>query len=187
MKHFLPRYLDLIGQFEFPTHSTELSFSRLIPFVRNEWTKEEIILLDEFSKAFFKDCLKVYPIPSFTDTITTILIMFRGVDFDLRELFDIEALLKIWEAEQSKESVLHFRDLYFHGFSQYDRSKLSSSFGDKALANILSAWLDSEKVNKIFSDSIEKIIIGNSDLEKNDESELNLLYEILQAKKKAQQ
>ncbi len=44
VKHFLPRYLDLVAQFEFPTHSTELSFSRLIPFDKHEWTKEELEL-----------------------------------------------------------------------------------------------------------------------------------------------
>src|SRR5262245_29372956 len=42
VKHFLPRYLDLIGQFQFPTHSTELSFSRLVPFEKSEWTSDEL-------------------------------------------------------------------------------------------------------------------------------------------------
>jgi hypothetical protein len=94
VKHFLPRYLELIGQFQFPAHSTELSFSRLIPFDKSEWSGEELTLLDEFSKLFFKNCLSSYPIPSLSDNITSILILFRGVDFDLHELFDIQSLLK---------------------------------------------------------------------------------------------
>jgi hypothetical protein len=183
VKHFLPRYLELIGQFQFPTHSAELSFSRLIPFEKTEWSKQELNLLADFSKSYFKHCLSLYPIPSFSDGITTILIMFRGVDFDLKELFDLNDLLKIWEVEQTKESALHFRDLHFHGFDQYNSTKLFSAFGDKELADILRTWLDTETVKQNFADTIEQLIIEKNDLEDNDINDLNLLYDIIRTRK----
>jgi hypothetical protein len=183
VKHFLPRYLDLIGQFQFPTHSTELSFTRLIPFDKSEWSTEELNLLGEFSKVFFKKCLSLYPIPSFSDSITTILIMFRGVDFDLKQLFDIPLLLKIWEGEQSLQSILHFRDLYFYGFNQKHESKLSNSFGDKELGSILRTWMESETVRQIFAGNIEKLIVEKNCLLENDSTDLNLLYDIILPKR----
>lgn len=177
IKHFLPRYFDLVGQFEFPTHSTELSFSRLIPFDKTEWTKEELELLSQFPKEYFKHCLSVYPIPSFNDKVDTILIMFW------RAGFDISDLLTIWEKEKTKESTLHFRDLHFHGFDQYNQTKLFSAFGDKELADILRTWLDTETVKQNFADTIEYLIMAKSDLADTDINELNLLYDIIRTKK----
>ena len=177
IKHFLPRYFDLVGQFEFPTHSTELSFSRLIPFDKTEWTKEELELLSQFPKEYFKHCLSVYPIPSFNDKVDTILIMLW------RAGFDISDLLTIWENEKTKESTLHFRDLHFHGFDQYNQTKLFSAFGDKELADILRTWLDTETVKQNFADTIDQLIMEKSDLANTDINELNLLYDIIQTKK----
>lgn len=154
IKHFLPKYLELIGQFEFPTHSTELSFSRLKPFDKSEWTNNELDLLKQFSQEFFELCLSRYPIPSFSDKIDTILIMFWQANF-----VNILDLLKIWENNRSKESILHLRDFIFDGFVKYDQSKLNNSFGDKELADILRNWLDNEKVKEIFAEVIEEMII----------------------------
>jgi len=177
VKHFLPRYFDLLGQFEFPTHSTELSFSRLIPFDKTEWTKDELELLNQFSLEYFKHCLAIYPLPSFCDRIDTILIMFWKADFN------IDDLLKIWENVKTKESALHFRDLHFHGFDQYNQTKLFSAFGDKELADILHTWLDTEKVKQNFVDTIEELILEKNGLAETDINELNLLYDIIRTKK----
>ncbi len=177
VKHFLPRYLDLIGQFQFPTHSTELSFSRLMPFDKTEWTKQELNLLNEFKLDYFKQCLSVYPIPSFSDRIDTILIMFWKAGFDINDL------LTIWKIEKTKESALHFRDLHFHGFDQYNQTKLFSAFGDKELADILRNWLDTETVKQNFADTIEHVMIENNDLADTDFNELSLLYDIIRTKK----
>lgn len=176
VKHFLPRYFDLVGQFEFPTHSAELSFSRLIPFDKNEWTKEELELLNQFTKEYFKQCLSVYPIPSFNDRVDTILIMFWKADFNILDL------LTIWANEKTKESALHFRDLHFHGFDQYNQTKLFSAFGDKDLANILRTWLDNEIVKQNFADTIEQLIIEKTDLAETDINELSVLYDIIRTK-----
>ena len=177
VKHFLPRYFDLIGQFEFPTHSPELSFSRLLPFDKSEWTNEELELLNQFPIEYFKHCLSIYPIPSFNDRIDAILIMLWSAGFNVNEL------LTIWENEKTKESALHFRDLYFHGFDQFNQTKLFSPFGEKELAHILRIWLDTEKVKQSFADTIEQLIIEKGDLEERDTNELNLLYEVIRTKK----
>jgi len=177
VKHFLPRYFDLVGQFQFPTHSAELSFSRLIPFDKSEWTKEELELLNQFPREYFKHCLSIYPIPSFNDKVDSVLIMLWKAGFD------ISGLLTIWENEKTNQSALHFRDLYFHGFDQYNQTKLFSAFGDKKLAEILRNWLENEAVKKTFTGIIEQLIIGDNNLTDSDINELNLLYDIIQTKK----
>jgi hypothetical protein len=176
VKHFLPRYFDLVAQFQFPTHSVELSFSRLTPFNKSEWTEQELDLLKQFSKEFFKHCLYIYPLPSFHDSIDAILIMFW------RAAFNVDDLLAIWEVVETKESVLHFRDLYFHGFNQCKPTKLFSGFGDKQLADIIRCWVDSDRVKHRFAQAIEKLIIESSDVEGADINEINLLYDVLTTK-----
>jgi hypothetical protein len=173
VKHFLPRYLELISEFNFPTHSSELSFSRLVPFDKNEWTKNEYEILINFQLEYFKHCLNTYPIPSFGDKIDSIIIMFweSGIG--------IEKLLLVWEETESLESNLHFKDLYFEGFEQYNRSKLSNSFGDKELCEKLTTWIQNPKVNCIFQERIERIILGNSTLDEQTIYEFNLLYDII--------
>ncbi len=102
-----------------------------------------------------------------------------------RASFDINCLLTIWENEKTKESALHFRDLHFHGFDQYNHTKLFSSFGDKELADKLRNWLDKDEVKQNFSDAIEKLIVEESDLDESDLNELNFLYDITRTKKNA--
>lgn len=177
VKHFLPRYLELISEFNFPTHSAELSFSRLVPFDRIEWTESEFEILGIFAKEFFKHCLSIYPIPSFNDRIDTILIMFS------RAKFDINSLLGIWEETDNLESILHFKDLYFNGFNMR-KTKLSNSFADGELNEVLSKWIESKKVNDIFRKRIEEVILGDFDVEENAMNELNLLYNIINQRDK---
>lgn len=178
VKHFLPRYLDLISEYKFPTHSTEISFSRLLPFDKSEWTENELGLLEKFATEFFNQTLQTYPIPSFNDRIDTILIMFWRADFD------IVRLLRLWERTDTLQSVLHFNDLYFQGFNEHNRNELFSSFGDKELSNILTNWLENEKTKEIFETRIERIILGDFDIDERTLNELNLLYEIVRTKKK---
>jgi hypothetical protein len=177
IKHFLPKYLELIGKFEFPSHSTELSFSRLTPFNKFEWTNNELTLLEQFSQEFFELCVSYYPIPSFSDKIDTILIMFWRANF-----VNILDLLTIWKNNTSKESLLHLRDFVFNGFVQYDQSKLNNPFGDKKLADILRNWLDNEEVKETFAKAIEEMIVEKNELTTTDSNELIMTYEILKTK-----
>ena len=176
IKHFLPRYLELISEFNFPTHSTEISFSRLVPFDKNEWTETELELLDTFAKEFFKHCLSNYPISTF-DRIDAILIMFCNAHFD------INSLLHIWEETDNLESVLHFNDLYFHCFNT-KKAKLSNSFDDGKLSGMLVNWIESKKVSRIFRERIEKVILGDYDVEEITLYQLNSLYEIVNQREK---
>jgi len=102
VKSFLPRYFDLISEYKFPTHSSELSFSRLIPFDKTEWTEKELELIKNFSTDFFFQTLQTYPVPSFTDRIDTILIMFWRADFD------IFSLLKVWKQTDTLQSLIQY-------------------------------------------------------------------------------
>ncbi|MEM6262875.1 MAG: hypothetical protein AAGI38_10235 [Bacteroidota bacterium] len=78
LKHFLPRYIELIVNFDFPSHSTEISLKRLKPFDREEWTSDEIEFLEKFAFTFFKKCISIHPLPK-SEVIDSILIMFwRG-------------------------------------------------------------------------------------------------------------
>lgn len=178
IKHFLPRYLELISEYNFPSHSSELSFSRLIPFDNNEWTKNEFEILLNFQVEYFKHCLKQYPILSFSGTIDSIIIMFW------RSGIGIEKILSVWEETDCLESNLHFKDLYFEGFEQYNRTKLSNSFGNKELCEKLTTWIQEPKVNKIFQERIEKIIINSSTQDEQVIYEFNLLFDIIRNERK---
>lgn len=178
-KHFLPRYLELISLFRFPSHSTELSLTRLLPYEKTRWTAEEQNLMREFSQIYFRHCLDTYPLPFYPGNITSILIMFSGKNSGLKELFPVSALLEIWEATQTVTSVLHFRDLYFYGFDQHHRGKMSNPFGDPVLASQLNDWLEQEKVRHHFQGVIEYLILKDGSLEESDASDLSLLYEQL--------
>lgn len=178
VKHFLPRYLELISEFNFPTHSTELSFSRLIPFDKNEWTELELKILETFISDFFTLCLHTYPIPSFNDRIENILVMLWHAGFKL------DNLLEIWNQTDSLESVLHFNDLYFQGFNDYNKNKLSSFFADKEIGEMLTKWIENDRTKEIFEERIEKTILGEFDVGEQAMNRLNLLYEIVRTKKK---
>jgi hypothetical protein len=173
VKHFLPRYLELISSFRFPTHSVELSFSRLLPFNSNEWTKEELQLLTDFSVEFFKHCLSLYPLPAHSERIDSILIMFD------RTAVPVEALLNVWEKADNIQSVLHFKDLKYYGFQNKSHTGLSDGFGDNELATKLQQWLQRDSVKKVFESRIEAILLGDPELEEETLSELELLYDML--------
>ena len=178
VKHFLPRYLELISEFNFPTHSTELSFSRFIPFDKNEWTKNEFEILQNFQVEYFKHCLNTYPLPSFGDKIDSIIIMFW------RSGIGINKLLSVWEEAENLESNLHFKDMYFEGFQQYNRSNLANSFGDKELCEKLTNWIQDANVNAKFQERIERVILDSTTLDEQTAYEFVLLYEIIRSEKK---
>ena len=95
--------------------------------------------------------------------------------------FEISNLLNHWQNDTGKESILHFRDLYRHGFNQNNPTKLSNSFGDKELADLLRHWIQQVDVKNVFAEAIEKLILEEVQLEETDGYELNLLYEQLKA------
>lgn len=170
LKHFLPKYLELIWNFDFPSHSTEIALKRLAPFNLTEWTATELNFLERFALVFFNRCLSIYPLPE--EDIDSILIMFWRGQFQLTEL------LNSWQAETSLSSTLHFVDLYLEGFKR-NPLKMSNSFGDETLAKELRTWLDDDKTQKIMKDKIEQIIMNESCSNDSQLNQLNLLYELL--------
>ncbi|MES2732348.1 MAG: hypothetical protein V4714_11380 [Bacteroidota bacterium] len=176
LKHFLPRYLELISQFEFPTHSAEIALRRLTPYDETEWSEQELKLLRQFSLDYFEYCLAVYPLPEYIQIDSVIIMLWHSQ-------FEIKDLLLLWETDKSKESILHYKDLMFYGFKQHNPSKLNNPFGGKPIYDFLRQWLDKEEVIKHFSGAIEEIILQEESLEEPDLDELNLLYEILASKK----
>ncbi|TYZ05886.1 hypothetical protein FY528_20265 [Hymenobacter lutimineralis] len=88
LKHFLPRYIELASHFQFPSHSPELSFKRLTPFDKSEWTSAELTFLNRFSLEYFKYCLSIYPLPTEYEGIDSILIMLWLGSFDIDTLLE---------------------------------------------------------------------------------------------------
>lgn len=174
IKHFLPRYLELISNYEFPTRSTELALTRLYPFDRNQWPEEEYRLLTEFRDAFFRQSLSLYPLPSFNDRMDTLLIMFHKAGLP------VEPLLKILEQEEHPGAVLHFRELYFDGLEMHNKSKLCSAFAEDEINDVIVDWVNIKDTKKAFAYKIEKYMLDAAadDVYVND---LNLLYEIIRA------
>lgn len=173
MKHFLPRYLELISVYDFPTHSAELTLGRLHPFDRSEWTDEEYKLLNKFAIAFFMQCLSVYPLPSFNDRIDTMLIMYY------RGGLSIDPLLDAWGKSDNPEAVLHFSDLYYEGFDPHNRNRMFSGFADETLAAKLNRWMESDSVRQAFSEKIEKFILSERQDDEDKLNRLNILYDII--------
>jgi hypothetical protein len=84
IKHFLPRYLDLINQFQFPSHSREISLKRL-SHNTIDWKPEVLSLLQHFAIEYFNKCLHTYPLPDF-EQIDRILIMLWHPQFQPKSL-----------------------------------------------------------------------------------------------------
>ena len=136
-KHFLPRYLDLIAQLDFPSHSAELALKKLGEFnLDQDFKPEEAQLLRDFSEAFFEDCLSRYPLGTLLD-LEDILIMFY------KAKLPIEALFKIWGGTLKRESLLHFKNLY----ESLRGGKSSNAFADDLpeYNRILSQWIEEQK------------------------------------------
>jgi hypothetical protein len=85
--------------------------------------------------------------------------------------FNIVELLTIWAYNPSKESALHFRDMYFSGFN--------NPFGDQDMAVVIQSWLDTAQVKQHFADTIEILVLESAELAESDLNDLNLLYEMI--------
>jgi len=62
-KYFLPRYLELISENKFPSHSIELSLKRINHYEKEEFTIEEINVIEEFCQKYFEQTIFNYPSP----------------------------------------------------------------------------------------------------------------------------
>lgn len=167
MKHFLPRVLELVNNFDFPCHSTEIVFKRLDLDKPEQWTKEEMQLLTDFSVLFFKKCLSYYPYSPDGDSIATYLVMF-GIGH-----FDLNPILKEWENADNIESLLQFKD-FLNGI-QY----ISNAFSEPFVNEVIIKWLNDKDVRNKFLMKIEYEIMNNNSLGQETISELSWTYELL--------
>jgi hypothetical protein len=100
-KYFLPRFLELINEFNFPAHSVEIALNRIAYVKTGEWTKEEMEFLGMFMKQFFKKCLRKYPLTHF-ETLEDVIIMLSKTGFES------SWTVKMWEETNEFNALMHF-------------------------------------------------------------------------------
>lgn len=152
-KHFLPRFLELTKELKFLHHDEELVFSRFDYYDKDEWSDNELNLLQEYGIYFFKSCLTIYPLPELA-RIDGVLIMLH------KTMIDIQPLLNEWTADSKPESVLHFNDLINCGFKDNKPTELVSPFADAKLSRMVTKWLNDETTKDRFSEHIERFIMN---------------------------
>ncbi|MDR2260938.1 MAG: hypothetical protein LBE06_08455 [Azoarcus sp.] len=141
IKHFLPRYLEIVSRFQFEHFWTEIALSHLI-FAGSAWTAEERALLETWARAFFAHCLsryydrELFPDAPYIENIVDIIIMLA------HGAFDVLPLLDDWCKDSRLSALLHFKDLLLWGFNK-DMNALENSFAedDQALLETLSDWV----------------------------------------------
>lgn len=139
-KYFLPRYLELIAETKFPSHSIELSLKRIKHYETQEFTDEEIQIIHEFCSKFFEQTLANYPIPD-DDHIDAVLVMLYDAKCDMNDI------LKIWSNDQSKSGNRHFTDFVNHCLNKR-RNTINNPFSNKLLDQIIEDWLDNNELYK---------------------------------------
>ncbi len=173
VKHFLPRYMELIAQFKYPSFTPELALSRLALFSNSDWTERELDLIQKFAEAFFQRCLHTYPVPD--ASLVNILIMFDKVDLD------VDPMLGSWEEAHSAESAMHFCDLINHEIDFGKERKLVNSFAEDGLNMKIRNWLCKEGVTASFAKTIEGIILNPKEIQGDSLSSMSDAYEILES------
>lgn len=161
VKHFLPRYLEIVSHFQFQHFWTEIALDRLT-FARETWTAEEQALLSTWAQAFFAQCLSQYhdrdfaPDAPYIENIVDIIIMLAHGGFDLRPLLDD------WSEDRRLSALLHFKDLLLWGFNK-DMSVLENSFAadDPALCCMLRDWIRQPDVMAHFIARCDQVADGN--------------------------
>ena len=164
IKHFLPRYLDIVSRFQFDHFWVETALDRLTA-ANDAWTEEEQSLLVEWAQAYFKQCLASYPDSKqgrprcVIENIVDILIMLA------RGHFDVKPLLESWAGEGSLAALLHYKDLVLWGFNK-NMTRLENSFadGDDALFETLIGWVKRPDVVVHFYAGCKKAIASKASL-----------------------
>lgn len=166
--YFLPRYLELISQFQF-TSAVDISLSlKNLKFDCKElWTNEnEVKCINDFSAAFFEKCLKTKVFSDNTQLIELInMLHISG--------FDVNLLLPIRLADLNNYSVVHLEQLISDNFN-YRGKMHTNGFVNSDLNSILEEWIKSNK--QIILSAIEKHIMS-SFLQDEQLQKLSYLYD----------
>lgn len=168
--YFLPRYLELISQFQFTSAiDVSLSLKNLKLDCKELWTNEnEVKCIHDFSIAFFEKCLQTTAFSDNTQLIE-ILNMFYVSGFD------VNFLLSIWLADLNNYSVVHLEQLVTDNFN-YRGKMHTNGFVNSELNSILEDWIKSNK--QIVLSAIEKHIIS-SVLQEEQLQKLSYLYDTI--------
>ncbi|MDR2093142.1 MAG: hypothetical protein LBP58_07505 [Azoarcus sp.] len=161
IKHFLPRYLEIVSHFQFDHFWAEIALNRL-SLAKDEWTLEEHALLKTWAQAFFAHCLSQYydrdfaPDAPYIENIVDLIIMLAHGNFDLGPLLDD------WSRDTRLPALLHFKDLLLWGFNK-DMSALENSFAadDQPLCAMLADWVRQPGVAAHFIAACDKAIEGS--------------------------
>lgn len=174
LKHFLPRLLELVTQFDFPMHSTEITLNRLELHCPAQWPAPERALLQTFAEGFFTECLGQYPLPNST-SLTEMLIMF-GLGH-----FDLSRLLAAWAAARSTSSALHTKDFLLREvhFSRPSDWELQNPFAEPHINAAVAAWLHEPSVLPQLAQQLAQCMLRDHTLNDVVLSELSLAYEVL--------
>ena len=169
-KYFLPRYLELISQFQF-TSSVDVSLSlKNLNFNNTEyWTNpEEFKCINEFVNLYFEKCLttdEFYNEASLLDIIN----MLHGSGIDVKPLF------QIWLKDLNNFSIIHLEKLITDNFNYRGRIN-TNNFIDSDLNALIENWIITNK--KIITAAIENHIITTS-LKEEQLQKLSYLYDTI--------
>jgi hypothetical protein len=173
MKHFLPRVLELVSEFEIPCHSTEITFLRLDLDYPDYWEPAERELLDAYALTFFENCLRRYPLPD-GNTLTDLVVMFGLAHFNL------SPLLQAWVSAGTETSVVHFVDLLAYELRIMSNGdvKLDNAFSDASVNSQVAFWLSDPAVRATWTERLEAALL-NEQLPDEQATQISLAYEVL--------
>lgn len=153
-KYFLPRYLELISQFQFTSAvDVSLSLKNLNLSTKEFWTNpEEFKCINEFAKLFFEKCLttdEFYKEAYLLDIINMLHV--SGID--------VKPLFQIWLEDLNNFSIIHLEQMITDNFNY--RGKINTNgFIDSELNALIENWVITNK--KIISVTIENHIMAST-------------------------
>lgn len=168
--YFLPRYLELISQFQFTSAvDVSLSLKNLKFNCKELWTnKKEEKCIHDFIIAFFKNCLKTKVFPGNMQLIELInMLHISG--------FDANLLLTIWLEDLNGYSIVHLEQLITDNFN-FRGKMYTNGIVDSVMSSILEDWTRGNK--QFFLVAIEKHIMLSS-LNEDHLYKLSYLYDTL--------
>jgi hypothetical protein len=152
-KYFLPRILELIAELKFPSHSVEITLSRISYTSSENWLNAEVAFLRKFMQSFFRKCLTQYPFIDF-ENLCNVIIMFSKTNFD------ITWTLKLWEEVNGLEALMHFVETIDTEIkiSRFGKLKIDNGFADDRM-NFLTEWLQDGETIKLFKEKVEIFLV----------------------------
>lgn len=167
-RHFLPRYLELIAEKQFLSHSVELSFCRFDYFTRSDWNEDELALFEDYARELFRHYLASYPIDPI-EQIDGPLIMLT------KAYVGVEKILEQWKFHPSRASVLHLNDLLHKG----EQFRWKFTFDEQGIGPRIEAWLKGTEFDNRFKGILEDMIMQPGELTEHIQGELSTTYRSL--------